>query len=1095
MSDKFFPVNIKNLLQLILHEEKTINQIFGIHKDLFFTPKEYDVFETSRFNQSLETPIGVAAGPHTQLSENIISAWLCGARYIELKTIQTLDEIDVQKPCIDMQDEGYNCEWSQELKIHQSFDEYLNAWIIIHVLRDKFGWDTELGTIFNMSVGYNLEGILNENVQWFFEKMKNCKAEKDEKINQLKEIYPNIVNLNISDCISDNITLSTMHGCPPDEIEKIGLYLIENKKLNTVIKLNPTLLGAKELRGILNNKLNFNDVIPDIAFEHDLKYNDAIKIINSLTQSAKDNNVDFGLKLTNTLESMNNRDVFAKETAEMMYMSGRALHPISVNLARKLQNDFNGNLSVSFSGGANCFNVSDLISCGFNTVTVSSDILKPGGYGRLKQYIEELQKDFIDNKAAKTEQFILRKNESNNDIDVKKAALNNLNRYADEVVNNENYKRQYLKEPSIKTDRELNYFDCISAPCVGACSSNQAIPEYMYHTSKGDFDKAFEVIMNTNPFPSVTGMVCDHLCQTKCTRINYDNSLLIRDIKRFVSEQNHENFMPSIATANGIKVAIIGAGPSGLSCAYFLALSGFEVNIYEGYSKSGGMVANAIPSFRLTDDDINNDVERIEKLGVNINYNTKIDKEKFFQLQKENNFIYLATGAQASKKLRINGIDANGVFEPLQFLFDVKNNKKVNIGKNIAVIGGGNTAIDAARTALRLVGNEGKVTIVYRRTINQMPADYYEINSCLQEGIKIIELTAPEQVITEKGKIKSLKCSKMKLSDKDESGRARPVKIKGSEFEIPFDTIIPSVGQDLDIDFVDNDLLEIKDFTYETKIENVFLGGDALSGGTSIINAVADGKKVAQNIINKSNKEYNIKPVENKKDITYDELLVKRAKREYGSKIKETPLNDRKNFNLITYPLTKDEAIKEASRCLFCDEICNVCVTVCPNRANYSYTMKPVDFHLQKAVRKGNNIVFEEDKLFQIKQQHQILNIGDFCNECGNCTTFCPTSGAPFKDKPKFYLSQQSFDDAEYGFILKNKNHLLYKDKKGIKELIVNDNTLIYEEDKIKAKFEKENFTLIEVNLDKSINNATFDFAAQMSVLIEAAQGLYFFED
>ncbi|MBE9467858.1 MAG: putative selenate reductase subunit YgfK [Bacteroidetes bacterium] len=1094
MSDKFFPANIKTLLRLILNEEKTRNQIFGIHKDLFFIPKEYDVFETSRFKQSLETPIGVAAGPHTQLSENIISAWLCGARYIELKTIQTLDEIDVQKPCIDMQDEGYNCEWSQELKIHQAFDEYLNAWIIIHILRDKFAWKTELGTIFNMSVGYNLEGILNENVQWFFEKMENCKIEKEEKINQLKEIYPNIVNVDIPNCISDNITLSTMHGCPSDEIEKIGLYLIEEKKLNTIIKLNPTLIGAKELRDILNNKLNFTDVIPDIAFEHDLKYKDAINIIKSLRQSAKENNVDFGLKLTNTLESINNRDVFAKETADMMYMSGRALHPISVNLARKLQNEFNGELEISFSGGANCFNISDLISCGFNTITVSSDILKPGGYDRLKQYLDELQKDFIDNKAAKIEQFILRKSESDNDIDVKKAALNNLNRYADEVLNNNLYKRQYLKEPSIKTNRELSYFDCISAPCVGTCPSNQAIPEYMYYTSKGDFNKAFELILNTNPLPSVTGMVCDHLCQSKCTRINYDSPLLIKDVKRFVSE-NHKNFMPKIASANGIKVAIIGAGPSGLSCAYFLALSGFEVNIYEGYSKSGGMVANAIPSFRLTDEDIKKDVERIEKLGVKINYNTKIDTEKFSQLQKENNFIYLATGAQASKKLRISGIESKGVFEPLQFLFDVKNNKPVNIGKKIAIIGGGNTAMDAARTALRIAGDNAKVTIVYRRTINQMPADYYEINACLQEGIKILELTSPEEIISQKGKIKSLKCSKMKLSEKDESGRARPIKIKGSEFEIPFDTIIPSVGQDLDIDFVDNDLLEVKDFTFETKLKNVFLGGDALTGGTSIISAVADGKKVAQNIIEKSHKEYNIKPVENKKDITYDELLVKRAKREYGSKIKETALSERNNFNLITSTLTKKEAMKEASRCLFCDEICNVCVTVCPNRANYSYETKPVAYKLQKAVRKGNDIIFEDDKLFSIKQKHQILNIGDFCNECGNCTTFCPTNGAPFRDKPKFYLSQLSFNDAEYGFILKAKNHLVYKDEKGFKELIADNNSFIYKENKISAKFNKANFSLIEAALDKSINKASFDFAAQMSVLIEAAQGLYSFED
>ena len=195
-----------------------------------------------RYGKELETPVGMAAGPHTQLAINIIAAWLCGARYIELKTIQTLDELEVSKPCIDMQDEGYNCEWSQELKIEQSFNEYLNAWIIIHILRRELGFEGPLGTLFNMSVGYNLEGILYENVQWFFDKMKDCSAELIEAKDSIRKIYPRIDELEISSCISDHITLSTMHGCPPDEIGKIGLYLINEKKLHTTIKLNPTLL-------------------------------------------------------------------------------------------------------------------------------------------------------------------------------------------------------------------------------------------------------------------------------------------------------------------------------------------------------------------------------------------------------------------------------------------------------------------------------------------------------------------------------------------------------------------------------------------------------------------------------------------------------------------------------------------------------------------------------------------------------------------------------------------------------------------------------------------------------------------------------------
>ena len=265
-SDKFWGCDIETLLQWILKEEKQ-GQIFGIRKELFFTPTETDPFRMRRYGQLLETPLGVAAGPHTQLSLNLISAWLTGARYLELKTIQVLDELEVTKPCIDMTDEGYNCEWSQELKLDQSFDEYLNAWIILHILRDKFGWGSskEPGFIFNMSVGYNLEGILSPTVQRFLDRMQDCTEEKNDKIDRLAEFYPRVRELDIPNRISDNVTISTMHGCPPEEVEKIGRYFVTERNLNTTIKLNPTLLGPERLRGILNDKLGFETVVPDLA--------------------------------------------------------------------------------------------------------------------------------------------------------------------------------------------------------------------------------------------------------------------------------------------------------------------------------------------------------------------------------------------------------------------------------------------------------------------------------------------------------------------------------------------------------------------------------------------------------------------------------------------------------------------------------------------------------------------------------------------------------------------------------------------------------------------------------------------------------------
>jgi len=243
-NDRFYPTPLNELLQLILNQLDK-GEVLGLPKELFFNPLESDFFKFKYINSQLDSPLGVAAGPQTQLAQNIVVAWLAGARFIELKTVQTLDELEISKPCIDMQDEGYNCEWSQELKIHQAFDEYLNAWIIIHVLKDKLGFPN-VGTAFNMSVGYDLQGIMKPNVQWFLDKMTNAPDELKAKIDELEAIYPNIKNIDISAQMTDNITLSTMHGCPPDEIEQIARYLISERKINTIIKLNPTLFGVME---------------------------------------------------------------------------------------------------------------------------------------------------------------------------------------------------------------------------------------------------------------------------------------------------------------------------------------------------------------------------------------------------------------------------------------------------------------------------------------------------------------------------------------------------------------------------------------------------------------------------------------------------------------------------------------------------------------------------------------------------------------------------------------------------------------------------------------------------------------------------------
>lgn len=1089
MSDRFHPISLKLLLKTFENELKNQQTFFGIPEELIYKPEENSSLTQHIFRQNIDSPLGIAAGPHSQLAHNIVASWLMGARYIELKTVQTLDEIEVAKPCIDMQDEGYNCEWSQELKIQESFNEYLNAWIVIHYLNYKLNNGKPINTIFNMSVGYDLKGILNENIQWFFEKMNHCQTEITAKIDEIKDEFPLLTKLNIPAQISDNITLSTMHGCPANEIEDIARYLLKEKGLHTFVKLNPTLLGPVELRRILNKNSNFKSVIPDEAFGHDLKYPDALKIISSLQKTANEENLEFGLKLTNTLESVNFKDKFGNDVP-MMYMSGRSLHQLSVNIARKLQNEFNGELQLSFSGGADAFNVADLLATGFKTITVSSDLLKPGGYMRLNQYFEEVHKRFDQLKANNIDAWI--KNYAKIDA-LKEAAQANLNAYADAVLKDNQYKRTNIQDKNIKTDRELGYFDCISAPCRDTCATNQDIPDYLYYSANGKFDKAYEVILRTNPFPTITGMVCDHLCQNKCTRVNYDDSLLIREVKRFVSEQDEIRLTPK--APNNIKVAIIGAGPSGLSAAYYLSLAGCKVEVFERNTKAGGMVQYAIPGFRLTDSAIAKDFKRVTDLGVEIHYEAKIEKPEFIEMQKRFNYVYVGVGAQLSKPLNIEGVDKKGVLDPLQFLFDVKAGKTNQAGQNIVIIGGGNTAMDAARTAFRVVGEKGKVTVVYRRTVDQMPADQGEIKAVLEEGIDVLELAAPEKILHEDGNVTGLLCAKMELKGTDSSGRARPVKVIDGEFKITCDTIIPAIGQDLDINFIADELLQTASGTYKTKQQNIYIGGDALRGASTAINAIGDGRKAAAEILEQAHIDFAIpKPDDSKKHST-KKLMLKRATRKFAPKLNELNINERKSFKLVSETLTKEIIQQEADRCLQCDEICNICTTVCPNFANFAYEISPVNWQIQKVVvNNAGQASTQPDGTFIVSQSHQILNIANYCNECGNCTTFCPTNSAPYKEKPHIYLTRTDFDAANEGYYLELKNgsqKLLYKNESSICALTRNDVGFTYETENLLVELEKTYFSIQNLTVKQKIAcEISLQQAAAMTIIMQGAAKL-----
>ena len=1057
-SKAFSIVSAKELYTIIDHEYTLRKEIFGIPEALFFRPGEHTTLAMDIFGQPLDAPLGVAAGPHTQMAQNIISAWLCGARYIELKTIQTLDELEISKPCIDMQDEGYNCEWSQELRIQESFGEYLKAWVIIHLLQHRLGLghQNRRGFIFNMSIGYNFEGIQKANVQWFLENMKDCHKARQAVTEELLPLYPELAAIDIPDCISDNITLSTMHGCPPDEIEKIGHYLLKEKKLHTLIKLNPTLLGKDELRDILNNKLGFKNTIPDIAFEHDLKYDDAIGIIQRLQQTADDEGLFFGVKLTNTLESVNHKNVFPAHE-QMMYMSGRALHPISVNVARKLQNRFNGKLKVSFSAGADCYNINQLVDCGLKPVTVCSDLLKPGGYGRLAQYIETLSQP----QPASTD-----------------TPLEKLNAYSDEVVTNEDYKRDPFVNKSIKTSRALGFFDCIHAPCVDECPTNQDIPEYLYHPSQGDFQKAFDVIMAKNPFPNVLGVACDHLCQAKCTRINYESALKIKEVKRFVAEKGLKAGI-SMAAPNGLKVAIIGAGPSGLSCAYFLRVGGFEVDIFETKSIPGGMVSDAIPAFRLKMESIQKDIQRIEKMGVHIHYNSKVDSTLFARLRNQYHSVYIAAGAQRFKSLRMEGENAIGVLNAFEFLKAVKSGAQTNLGQHIIIIGGGNTAMDVARTAKRLARPGSDVKVLYRRTRAEMPADVDEIKALLAEGIELHELLAPEKLLMNGRHISGIVCARMQLLKSENDSRPAPVKIDNEYIEFPVDTLIPALGQEIDIDFISARDLGTRKGSYETAIPGVFVGGDAMRGAATIVKAVGDGRKSAIEIAARAGVILLSEKLSSDKKMSHSEFIIRKSQRQ---KMAAAIAGDHPEF-------TADSAIQEASRCLQCGDVCSVCVTVCPNRANNYYHTEAAEVPVWRISMNDGTPVSRIESQLKIQQKYQVLNIADFCNECGNCTTFCPTKGSPFSDKPRFCLTEKSFSKTDNSFLLQyegNSTILLHRNGDEVSKLSKTQDSYHFSNSYLNIHFHAAGFGIAAAEISRPDGTEILLLeAAQMKILID----------
>ncbi|MFH2047375.1 MAG: NAD(P)-binding protein [Pseudomonadota bacterium] len=498
------------------------------------------------------------------------------------------------------------------------------------------------------------------------------------------------------------------------------------------------------------------------------------------------------------------------------------------------------------------------------------------------------------------------------------------------------------------------------APCRDACPAGINVQGYVALLSQGKYKEALDLIKENLPLPGVIGRICPHPCESACKRGMIDEPIAICNLKRFLADKLGEDIdIPFVSEKKEEKVAIIGSGPSGLTCAYFLALKGYQVTIFEALPVAGGMLRVGIPDYRLPPDVLEKEIKYIEKMGVEIKTNSPIGKDHSISglLEKGYKAVFIATGCHKNVSLGIVGEDCEGVISGVDFLRNVNLKNKVDTGKRVAVIGGGDVAIDAARSAIRIGATE--VSIIYRRSRKEMPANPEEIESAISEGINIQFLTAPLEILSDNNRATTLRCQKMKLGSPDASGRRRPVIIEGSEFDIEIDMVIPAIGQASDLSMIEeNSGVQISGkkvaadpVTLATDMDGVFAGGDCVSGPWIAIEAVAAGKKAAVSIDRylqkedmKAGREKEISKVQ-----AEDSPLMPKPKAPRQT-MAALPLENRKEgFKEVELGYVEEEAINEANRCLNCGicSECMQCVAACKAEAvNHEMTEEIVEINV-----------------------------------------------------------------------------------------------------------------------------------------------------
>ena len=685
MSEKMYPIPFRSLMNWILAEREKTGEVFGVHKRWIADPAK----TLPIFGEKIESPFGPAAGPNSQLAQNIIAAYVAGARFFEVKTVQKMDGAElaacVPRPCILADDEGYNQEWSTELEVVQALDEYVKAWFALKIMAKVWHYGDPDGFVFNMSVGYDLEGIRGPKIDHYIESMKDASQlpvfAECRKV--LTELFPEEAAFiaSISPQVSHSVTLSTLHGCPPDEIERIASYLLTEKHVHTFVKCNPTILGYHDARTILDSMGYDYIVFDDHHFNEDLQWKDAVPMFERLQALADHEKLQFGLKLSNTFPVDTTRGELPNDE---MYMSGRSLFPLTIEMCRRISAQFGGKMKISFAGGADFFNCDKLLAAGIWPVTVATTILKPGGYNRLTQMAEKTAgMPFRPFDGTDTEAIAALSAACRTDPHHCKP----VKPLPDAQVRGKGALVRLLLRP---LPRRLPHRSRTS-PSISSCAARACI------TRRWPLSRS-ATLCRSSPARSARTAAW-----ASARRNFYEDPVHIRAAKLLAAREGHTMptngiDRPARLPFAGKRAAIIGGGPTGIAAAYFLGRAGVRLHHLRAHrASSAASSAHVIPAFRISDEAI--DQRRRPYAG----YGAEVAPECRGSLRRRAAQAWaiptfsMPAGAWKPGKLNIPG-NVRGVIGWMQ---ERKAGANEPLG-HVAVVGGGNTAMDAARVAKRV---------------------------------------------------------------------------------------------------------------------------------------------------------------------------------------------------------------------------------------------------------------------------------------------------------------------------------------------------------------------------------------------------------